>query len=112
MVCMNQNLADSEAGLAKDLRTKILGMIEAGKTDAEIKEFLVSRYSDFILYKPPVNEKTYALWLAPALFFFGGAAFLVFYIRKRQRIQPQDLAAVDQQRLDAELDQDIDRDWE
>ena len=68
MVCQNQNLAESEAPLAIDMKEKILEMLEAGKTEDEIKTFLSDRYSSYILYKPPVNTQNIILWAGPFIF--------------------------------------------
>ena len=83
LVCQNQNLADSDALLAKDLRNEVFEMMQAGKSDSEIKEFLVQRYGDFVLYKPPVKPATWALWFGPALLLFVGAIVLVVVVRRR-----------------------------
>jgi len=72
LVCQNQNLADSDAPLAQDLRKEIYDMMQAGQSNEEIKMFLVDRYGDFVLYKPPVKGNTLALWLAPAVLLLGG----------------------------------------
>jgi len=86
LVCQNQNLADSDAELAQDLRKEIHDMLLQGRTDEEIKTFLVDRYGDFVLYRPPVQGNTLALWLMPAgLLVFGGLV-LVFIVRKRSRL--------------------------
>ena len=74
LVCQNQNLADSNAELARDLRDKTYEMIVAGKTDEEITEFMVARYGEFVLYDPLFNLHTLLLWLAPALLAGIGAA--------------------------------------
>ena len=68
MVCQNQNLAESEAPLAVDMKEKIREMLEAGKTEKEIKSFLSERYSSYILYDPPVNMQNILLWLGPFIF--------------------------------------------
>lgn len=68
LVCQNENLADSNAALAKDLRHKIYMMIQQGQTSSDIIKYLVDRYGDFILFKPPMNHQTSFLWLAPFLF--------------------------------------------
>src|SRR5210317_561039 len=65
MVCQNQNLADSDAQLAHDLRAEVHEMLMAGNTDDEIKTFMVERYGDFVLYRPPVQQNTYLLWVGP-----------------------------------------------
>ncbi|MCC5793037.1 MAG: cytochrome c-type biogenesis protein CcmH [Legionellaceae bacterium] len=77
LVCQNQDLADSHAPLAKDLRDQIYDMVQAGKSDQEITGYLADRYGDFILFKPPVKPLTYVLWLGPLLFLLsGGFIFL------------------------------------
>lgn len=77
-VCQNQDLADSNAGLAKDLRNEVYQLVSAGKTDDEIIRYLTARYGDFILFKPPVKAVTLLLWFGPLLFIMGG--LLVFYL--------------------------------
>jgi cytochrome c-type biogenesis protein CcmH len=83
LVCQNQNLADSDAQLAHDLRAEVHEMLIAGKTDDEIKQFMVERYGDFVLYRPPVQENTYLLWLAPIGILLIGALILRVNIKKR-----------------------------
>ena len=82
-VCQNQNLADSDATLAHDLRRKVHEMLMAGKTDEEIKQYMVERYGDFVLYRPPVQKNTYLLWLAPLVLLLIGALILRSSIKKR-----------------------------
>lgn len=84
LVCQNQNLADSDAPLAQDLRQEIFNMMQAGRTDDEIKQFLIDRYGDFVLYMPPVKSNTLALWLMPAVLLFGGALVVLLVVRKRK----------------------------
>ncbi|MBL8517055.1 MAG: cytochrome c-type biogenesis protein CcmH [Betaproteobacteria bacterium] len=85
LVCQNQTLADSPAGLADDLRREIRGLALAGKTNAEIKDFLQTRYGDFILYRPPVKSSTWLLWVGPfALLLVGGVVFMLV-VRRRGR---------------------------
>lgn len=72
LVCQNQDLADSNAGLAKDLREQVYRLVQEGKTDAEIINYLTARYGDFILFKPPVKPLTAMLWFGPALFLLLG----------------------------------------
>lgn len=83
LVCQNQNLADSDAQLAHDLRAEVHEMLIAGKTDDEIKQFMVERYGDFVLYRPPVQENTYLLWLAPLALLLIGALVLRANVKKR-----------------------------
>ena len=86
LVCQNQNLADSDAPLAQDLRQEIYNMMQAGQSNEEIKTFLVDRYGDFVLYKPPVKGNTLALWMAPAILLLGGGLVVVLIVRKRTRM--------------------------
>ena len=86
LVCQNQNLADSDAPLAQDLRKEIYDMMMAGQDNEQIKTFLVDRYGDFVLYKPPVQGNTLALWLAPAVLLLLGGVVVVLIIRKRTRM--------------------------
>ncbi|MEJ2402323.1 MAG: cytochrome c-type biogenesis protein CcmH [Xanthomonadales bacterium] len=83
LVCQNQNLADSDAPLAQDLRKEIHDMMLAGRNDDEIKTFMVERYGDFVLYRPPVQGNTVALWAMPVLFLLIGAVAVAFAVRKR-----------------------------
>lgn len=76
LVCQNQDLADSHASLANDLRQQIYQQIQDGKTDQEIVGYLTSRYGDFILFKPPLKSTTYFLWFGPGLFLLIGLGFL------------------------------------
>ncbi len=85
LVCQNQNLADSNADLARDLRDKTFEMITAGRSDEEITDFMVARYGEFVLYEPPLNMHTVLLWLAPALLAGVGAGVFVSLVRRRRR---------------------------
>jgi cytochrome c-type biogenesis protein CcmH len=77
LVCQNQDLADSNAELAKDLRLQVYQLVKEGKSDSEIIEYLTSRYGDFILFKPPVKAITLLLWFGPFLFLVLGV--LIFW---------------------------------
>jgi cytochrome c-type biogenesis protein CcmH len=81
--CQNQTLADSEAPLAVDLRQEIRELIAKGQTDEQIKAYLVARYGDFVLYRPPLKSKTYLLWFGPALVLLAGLAALYFALKRR-----------------------------
>jgi cytochrome c-type biogenesis protein CcmH len=83
LVCQNQNLADSDAPLAQDLRQEIYNMMQAGRTNDEIKQFLIDRYGDFVLYMPPMKSNTLVLWLMPAVLLIGGALVVLTVVRKR-----------------------------
>jgi cytochrome c-type biogenesis protein CcmH len=90
LVCQNQTLADSNAPLAEDLRREVRELAAQGKNDQEIKDYLVARYGDFVLYKPPVKETTWLLWFGPFALLAGGAIVWVFVLRRRNRKGPDD----------------------
>jgi cytochrome c-type biogenesis protein CcmH len=83
LVCQNQNLADSDAGLAKDLRQEVFEMMRAGKTDDEIRQFMTDRYGDFVLYRPPFKLSTAILWIGPFLILVVGFAWARKLMLKR-----------------------------
>jgi cytochrome c-type biogenesis protein CcmH len=83
LVCQNESLAGSRADLAMDLRRELRNLIKQGKTDAEIREFMVSRYGDFVLYRPPVKPTTWLLWLGPFGLMVAGLVALFVYLRRR-----------------------------
>ncbi|KRE92452.1 cytochrome C biogenesis protein [Frateuria sp. Soil773] len=98
LVCQNENLADSNADLARDLRHEVFGLMQSGKSDDEIKQYLVDRYSDFVLYDPPVQGNTLLLWFGPLLILLAGAATVAVTVRRRNRGTTP--AAVDSKLLD------------
>jgi len=85
LVCQNQNLADSDAPLAHDLREEIHSMMMAGQDDEQIKSFLIDRYGDFVLYRPAMSGNTLLLWLMPGIVLGLGAIALFFTVRSRNR---------------------------
>ena len=87
VMCQNQSLADSNALIALSLRREVLDLMRAGQTDAQIKDFLVQRYGEFVLYKPRVEGRTWLLWLGPALILLAGVAVVVVLVRRRP-VQP------------------------
>jgi len=95
LVCQNQSLADSNAPLAQDLRREVRSLADAGKNDAQIKEFLVARYGDFVLYKPPVKGSTWLLWFGPFVLLAGGAVVWWSVSRRRTRPSRETPGAVD-----------------
>lgn len=99
-VCQNQSLVDSNAGLARDLRSNIYQMIRAGRDQAEITDFMVSRYGDFVLYRPPVQPNTYLLWFGPFLFLLLGVLVLVAVIGRQRRRAETGLTPTERARLD------------
>jgi cytochrome c-type biogenesis protein CcmH len=85
LVCQNQTLAESNAPLAEDLRKEVRDLATGGKSDDEIRTYLVARYGDFVLYKPPVKSTTYVLWFGPFVLLAGGAVAWWMLIRRRSR---------------------------
>jgi cytochrome c-type biogenesis protein CcmH len=83
LVCQNQDLADSDADLAKDLRKQVFDMMQSGKSDAEIKQYLVARYNDFVLYDPPLKPGTWLLWFTPLALVLAGAFAVIAILRRR-----------------------------
>ena len=83
LVCQNQNIADSDADLAADLRREVHRMILEGKSDEAIIDFMVTRYGDFVLYRPPLKAKTVLLWGAPFVLGIGGVVLLLLQLRRR-----------------------------
>lgn len=89
LVCQNESLAGSRAELAEDLRREIRTQMKAGKSDAEVIEYLTTRYGDFVLYRPPFKPVTYLLWLGPFIFLAIGGAVWAVTLRRRRRLQAQ-----------------------
>ncbi len=87
LVCQNQNLADSNAELAVDLRNEVYKMLQDGKSKQDVLDFMVARYGDFVLYKPPVEKATALLWFGPAVMLAIGLLIAILFIR-RHRNQP------------------------
>jgi cytochrome c-type biogenesis protein CcmH len=85
LVCQNQNLAESNAPLAADLRDQVYQHMQQGQSDQQIVNYLVARYGNFILYRPPFNAATLGLWFGPFLFLCIGLIYLFHYIRKMKR---------------------------
>ena len=85
LVCQNQNLADSDAPLAQDLRQEIYDMMQAGQSNDQIKTFMVDRYGDFVLYRPPMQGNTLALWSIPGILLLIGAIAVFFTVRNRNK---------------------------
>ncbi|MGB3391879.1 MAG: cytochrome c-type biogenesis protein [Stenotrophomonas sp.] len=86
--CQNQSLADSNAQIAHDLRREVLVLMHEGRSDAEIKQFLVDRYGEFVLYRPRMQGSTLLLWLTPGVLLLAGAVLLVVQVRKRRQGAP------------------------
>ena len=114
--CQNQNLAGSDSMVANDLRREIRRLLEEGFSDQEINEYMVARYGDFVLYRPPLQRNTIALWVAPGIFAaLGLLALLVIVARSRsgrgaaQASDADELSAEEQQRLAQLLSEDAGR---
>lgn len=86
LVCQNQTIADSHAGLAVDLRNQVREMLKDGQSDQQIMDYMTARYGDFVLYRPPVKTSTLLLWIGPAGMVIGGLAGLVWVLRRRSRL--------------------------
>lgn len=91
LVCQNNSIADSNAGLAADLRREVRSLLLAGKSDTEILTFMTDRYGDFVLYRPPFVRRTWALWLAPALLLACGAVIAIRIVRTRAKLARTDM---------------------
>ena len=101
MVCQNESLSSSRADLADDLRREVRDLIRANKSDQEIKDFLVSRYGDFVLYRPEVKPLTWVLWFGPFVVLLMAAIFLLAYLRQRRlAVHPQALSDADRARVE------------
>jgi cytochrome c-type biogenesis protein CcmH len=98
LVCQNQNLADSNAELAGDLRQQTYSMIAQGKTDKEIVDYMVARYGDFVLYRPPFKSTTFLLWVGPLILLLVGLIVTIVYVRRRNREIGPDMSGTELQR--------------
>lgn len=83
VMCQNQSLADSDAQIAHDLRREVLQLMQSGRSDAQIKSYLVERYGEFVLYRPQVQRNTWLLWFGPLLLLAGGALVVWRVVRRR-----------------------------
>lgn len=106
LVCQNQSLEDSHADLAQDLRNEIYNMILDGRDDDEIIGFLVARYGDFVLFRPPINTKTLLLWFGPFILLIAAILIILQLKRKYGARAPAKLSAEEQHRLAKLLGQD------
>ena len=109
LVCQNQTIADSNASLAVDLRNQVSRMLRQGKSEQEIKQYMVERYGDFVLYDPPVKERTWALWFGPFLLLALAIAFLVSSQLKRRAEPNSDFNSANREDLRALLRGDKDQ---
>jgi len=106
LVCQNQSLIDSDAELAHDLRAEVYDMMQAGNSDAQIVDFLVERYGDFVLYSPPVKPSTWLIWFGPFVLLLVATLILVRSLRRQQRSTRAEISSADRQRLNRILSND------
>jgi cytochrome c-type biogenesis protein CcmH len=99
LVCQNQSLADSHADLAGDLRREIYNKLQQGASNEEIIDFMVQRYGDFVLYRPPMQATTYLLWFGPALLLLLGFGIFLVTMRKRNRMPSSTLSEAEHRRI-------------
>jgi len=102
LVCQNQTLADSNAPLAEDLRSQIRERMREGNSDAQVVDYLVARYGDFVLYRPPLKATTILLWFGPMLLLAAGFALLLRRLLRRRSMEVAEMTAADRKRA-AEL---------
>jgi len=100
--CQNQNLADSNSKIAVDLRKNLYNLLQEGMSDQEVIDFMVYRYGDFVLYRPPLKKQTYILWFGPLIILLGFVIGVVFVLRKRSKAKTNelDLSSQEQANLD------------
>ncbi len=98
LVCQNQNLADSDADLAKDLRQQTFEMLQQGKDKKQITEYMVNRYGDFVLYRPPVKSDTLLLWAGPFILLLAVLLIVVFKVKKTRSVEAPEAADLNQAR--------------
>ena len=101
LVCQNESLSSSRAELADDLRREVRDLIRTNKSDQEIKDFLVSRYGDFVLYRPEVKPLTWVLWFGPFVVLLIAAIFMLVYLRQRRAtVKPHVLSDAERARVE------------
>ena len=108
LVCQNESLAASQADLAQDLRNEVYRMLRAGQSEAEILDFLVARYGDFVLYDPPLKPSTYVLWFGPFFIIVIAGFFMARSILSRKPQGDEDISDAERKRLEALLQAEAD----
>ncbi|MGY8809892.1 MAG: cytochrome c-type biogenesis protein [Pseudomonadales bacterium] len=112
--CQNQNIADSDAPIAHDLRNEVFRLLEDGRSDVEIVDYMVARYGDFVRYRPALNAETLVLWFGPLFFLLAGFLAVFMLVRRRQRAAKDPLETIltseEQQQLDQLLEEKKKRD--
>ncbi|MEQ4616842.1 MAG: cytochrome c-type biogenesis protein [Corticimicrobacter sp.] len=104
LVCQNQSIAESNAPLALDLREQVREQLQQGRTETEIADYMVERYGDFVLYRPPLKGATLLLWIGPFLLLLAGASWLIVLLRRRARQDRSVLTPAQRQQAQALLD--------
>ena len=105
MVCQNQTLADSNAGLARDLRKRVYNMVRSGNSNNEIIEHMVERFGDFVLYRPPLKKTTVLLWFGPVIFLLIAVSTFWIYSYRTRRKPISDLSPVEREKAQRLLDE-------
>ena len=108
LVCQNQTIADSPAELATDLKKQIREKMKLGMSDRDIIDYMVARYGDFVLYRPPLKATTMLLWFGPLLFLAAGLAALYYRLARRRKNVGAELSDADRARAAALLKSDVD----
>ncbi len=106
LVCQNENIDDSNADLAHDLRVLVRQRVAAGDSDAQVKQYIVARYGDYVLLKPPFKAETYLLWFAPALLLVAAGAMAWVFARRQAKQPPPALSPEDKARIAALLEEE------
>ncbi len=109
LVCQNQSIDDSNAGLARDLRVLVRERLSAGESDDQVVAYVTARYGDYVLLKPPLKPTTYLLWFGPAAIFLAGGAAVVVFLRRRNRLAASGAAPLsddERRRIERLLDDD------
>lgn len=104
LVCQNQNLADSNAELAQDLRKQVYEMLEQGSTREDVVDFMVTRYGDFVMYRPPVKSTTLLLWFGPVVLFLIALSVVIVFYRKQKLKDEIEISDKQKQRAHSLLD--------
>ncbi len=104
LVCQNQNLADSNAELAQDLRQQTYELLEKGASREEVVEYMVTRYGDFVMYRPPLKATTFFLWFGPVVIFLIAVIVLVMFSRRQKQLPTATVTEQDQQKAHSLLD--------
>lgn len=99
LVCQNESIDESGADLARDIRVLLRERLVAGDSDATARQFIVARYGDFVLLKPPLELATAALWFAPVLLLISGAVAVILYVHRRPEAEVPELSEAERQRV-------------